>query len=355
MSAALRRMDVASFKPLAALIGVLVLVLIPSMTSSSYWVLVAAGACVFVIYALSYNLLLGQVGLFSLAHAMFFGVGAYFIANILSSGGSWALGAVLGVLGAALLAAVVGAATLRVPGIYFSIVTVAIAQAVYVAATRNVFGLTGGENGIYLSSLPDWLNSNVEPNTVYWVTLAVVLLVLVAIWHLRRSPMGQNWEAIRENPIRAEALGLDVRVHRLVAFTMAGALAGLAGVLNAITLQIAAPDQLALTVMVQVLLAVVIGGPGTFLGPVLGAIFVSLSGPLLDQLERASWVEGLPSVIERAITSESLVLGTVYIILVLFLPGGLATLRLRRRRRSRAMTEAEEGGSGDTTETSAAK
>lgn len=344
MSAVIRRADTAWVKGLLAVIGVLFLVIVPSTSLSSYWVLVAASVCVFVVYALSYNLLLGQVGLFSLAHAMFFGVGAYFIANIVSDGGSWFLGAVLGVLGTALLALLVGAATLRVPGIYFSIVTVAIAQAVYTAATRNVFGLTGGENGIYLDSLPDWLNVNVEPETVYWVTLGVALVVLVGIWHLRRSPMGQNWEAIRENPIRAEALGLDVRAHRLMAFTMAGALAGLAGVLNAITLQIAAPDQLALTVMVQVLLAVVIGGPGTFLGPVLGAIFVSLSGPLLDQLERASWVEDLPSTLERAITSQNLVLGIIYIILVLFLPGGFATLRLRRRRRERA---APEVGSGE--------
>ncbi len=314
-----------------AVIALAIAFYMPYILSSSYWILVAASVCVFAIFGLSYNLLLGQLGLFSLGHAMFFGIGGYVIANLLQDGSNVWVGLGLALLITILLAFVVGAATLRVPGIYFAIVTVAIAQAIYTAATRNVFDLTGGENGIYLSDLPEWLNVNTKPDTVYWVTLVALLATIVVIGFLRRSPMGRNWEGIRENPVRAESLGLNVRVHQLIAFTIAGGIAGFAGVLNAVTQQVAAPDQLGLAIMIQVLLIVVIGGPGTFLGPVLGAIFVVTSGPLLDQLERVSWVEGLPEVLNRMITSQPMVLGVVYILLVLFLPGGLASLTKRFR------------------------
>ncbi len=314
-----------------AVIALAIAFYMPYILNSSYWILVAASICVFAIFGLSYNLLLGQLGLFSLGHAMFFGIGGYVVANMLQDGSSVWSGLLLAVLVSFVLAFLVGAATLRVPGIYFAIVTVAISQALYTAATRNVFGLTGGENGIYLSGLPDWLNVNTEPDTVYWVTLLALLGVIVVVGLLRRSPMGRNWEGIRENPVRAESLGLSVRTQQLIAFTLAGGIAGFAGVLNAVTQQVASPDQLGLAIMVQVLLIVVIGGPGTFLGPVLGAIFVVASGPLLDQLDRASWIQGLPDVLHRMLTSQPLVLGVIYILLVLFLPGGLASLSSRFR------------------------
>jgi branched-chain amino acid transport system permease protein len=322
---------------LLALAAVALLAVLPWYVSSAYWVLVAADVCVFAVLGLSYNMLLGQLGLFSLGHALFFCFGGYVVANLVTDGAGLLTGALVAVVGTTALAFVVGSVTLRVPGIYFAIVTVAIAQAAFTAAGRNAFGLTGGENGLYMTGIPEGLNVNINPDNVYWLAFFVMLGATAVVGLIRWSPMGKIWEGIRENPLRAEALGVNVRAHQRVAFTIAGALAGVAGALNVVALQVAAPDHMALHVMVQALLIVIIGGPGTFLGPIFGAIFVRLAGPLLDQLERASWVQGLPDVIHRAITSQALVLGTIYILLVLFLPGGLASLgsRLRERQASR--------------------
>lgn len=309
-----------------ALVVLVLLALLPWFITSSYWVLVAADVCVFAVFGLSYNLLLGQLGLFSLGHALFFGVAGYGVANLFMHGSGLLVGALVAIVGTAVLAFLIGSVTLRVPGIYFAIVTLAIAQAVFTAAGRNVFGLTGGEDGIYLSGLPTWLNVNTSPDNIYWMAFVVLVAVTAVVGVVRASPMGKNWEAIRENPVRAEALGLNVSAHRLAGFVLAGTLAGVAGVLNAIALQVAAPNQMSLNIMVQALLIVIIGGPGTFLGPILGAALVRTTGPLLDQLDRASWVESLPAAIHRAITSHALVLGIVYVLLVLFLPGGLSSL-----------------------------
>jgi branched-chain amino acid transport system permease protein len=314
------------------LAAVVVLGLLPWYVTDSYWVTVAADVCIFAILGLSYNLLLGQIGLFSFGHALFFGASAYILGNLTTGGMGLLPGAILAVGGNIGLAIIIGLLTIRVSGIYFAIVTLAFAQAAYTAAERDVLGLTGGENGKPIDGLPRELNINVFPENLYWLAFAMLVLSVLVVWGIRRSMMGRVWDGIRESPLRAQSLGIAIPSQRIVAFAVAGGLAGVAGVLNAMSLQYATPNELALDITVQALLITIIGGPGTLLGPLLGAVFVRVSAPLIDQWGRTDFVQGLSEVPQRALTSHALMLGIVYIALVLFLPGGLASLGERFRR-----------------------
>lgn len=323
--------------------GLLAAALLPYYIGSPFWVLVATDICIFAVLGLSYNLLIGQVGLFSLGHAVFFGASSYAVANLVTNGTPLPIAIVGGVVASTLMALVIAVGTVHVSGIYFGIVTLAIAQAFYTGAGQNLFGLTGGENGLYIQGIPEFLNVNVNVSGLYWVALSVLVAVVFAVGILRRSTPGRIWVAIRENSVRAESLGINLRVQRVLVFTIAGGIAGLAGALNAILLQIASPDQLGITIVVQSLLIVIIGGPGSYLGPLLGAVVVRLSGPLLDELAQQDWVQALPNTAEHIVTSHDLVLGVLYIGLVLFLPGGFASILAKRGQRRQAERPQEPG------------
>src|SRR5680860_900340 len=180
------------------------------------------------------------------------------------------------------------------------------------------------------------------PENLYYLAFALLVASVVVVWLIRRAMLGRVWEGIRENPIRAQALGVNIPAQRIVAFAVAGALAGVAGVLNAMALQYATPNELAIDITVQALLITIIGGPGTLLGPLLGAVFVRVSAPLIDQWGRSDFVMGLSEVPQRAVTSHPLLLGLVYIVLVMFLPGGLASLGQRFGPLRRAIRPDEE-------------
>lgn len=299
---------------------------------SPYWVTVGIDVGVFAILGVSYNLLLGRIGLFSLGHALLYGVAAYAVADFTTRSGLGLLpSAVLAVLASGLVAAVTGLVASGARGIYFAMMTLAFAQVGFVLAETDAAGLSGGEDGLTVSGIPELLNVNVRQDGLYWLALATLAAVLVVVAVLRTSAAGQLWSAIRENEVRAAALGVDVRRQRVIAYAVAGVLAGVAGVIFSLSVQTVTPSTMSVSVTVQALLITVIGGTGTFWGPVLGALFVRTSAPLLDQLADTRAVQGLSDPVERALTSQPLILGTVYILFVLFLPGGLAALGRRRR------------------------
>jgi branched-chain amino acid transport system permease protein len=299
---------------------------LPLYLDDAYWMLVGADVCIFAILGLSYNLLLGQLGLFSLGHALFFGFAGYATAILMNAGVDMWTAIALAAAGCAVLALLIALVTIHISGIYFAIITLALAQAGMTAAQQNIFDLTGGENGLFVSGIPPEFNVNVQTAPFYWLAFGAMLIVIATVGVLRVAPMGALWAGIRDNPVRSESLGVNVRLERGAAFVIAALLAGVAGALNVLALQIASPDQLGLTIMVQTLLIVIIGGPGSFLGPVIGALLVRLSGPFLDELAAQPWMSSLPVPIERALSSHDLILGIVYILLVLFLPGGIASL-----------------------------
>ena len=298
---------------------------------SPYWVTVGIDVCVFAILGVSYNLLLGRIGLFSLGHALLFGLAAYVVANVTTRSGVPLLpAAVLAVLASAVVAAVTGLVASGARGIYFAMMTLAFAQVGFVLAETDAAGLSGGEDGLTVSGIPELFNVNVRQDGLYWLALATLLAVLAVVAVLRNSAAGHLWSAIRENEVRAAALGVDVRRQRVIAYAVAGAMAGVAGVVFALSIQTVTPSTMTVSVTVQALLITVIGGTGTFWGPVLGALFVRTSQPLLDELAETRAIQDLSDPLERALTSQALILGTVYILFVLFLPGGLVALGRRR-------------------------
>jgi len=226
----------------------------------------------FGLFAAAFNLLIGYVGLLSFGHAAFFGGAAYITAYTVKY---WHLepltGILLGVAFAAALGLVVGYIAIRRTGIYFSMITLALAQMFFFFCLQAPF--TGGEDGIqavprgYLLGVIDLSH----PLAMYYTVLAVFLFGMFAIWRIVHSPFGNILKAIRENENRAISLGYRVERYKLGAFVMSTALAGLAGGTKAIVFQLATLTDVGWQASGEVILMTLLGGIGTMVGPVIGA------------------------------------------------------------------------------------
>jgi branched-chain amino acid transport system permease protein len=232
---------------------------------------------VFGLFAMSLNVLLGYTGLPSLGHGLYFGLSAYATAILVRDHTENLLVILLiAPLVAAAVAALVGLLALRTSGAYFLMITFAFAQ-LGVAFTTQASGLTGGADGLAGIFRPDPGIEGVDlydPQQFYFLVAGVVLLGVAILAQLLRSPFGRTLTGIRENPERMLALGFNVWSHRYAAFVISGAFAGVAGVLVAYLNGFVSPELLGLTTSAEVLLMVVLGGAGTLLGPMVGAIVV---------------------------------------------------------------------------------
>jgi branched-chain amino acid transport system permease protein len=234
-------------------------------------------ALCFALFACAFNLLIGYVGLLSFGHAAYFGAAAYVTAYALKAWGFDPLsGILLGTAAATLLGAVFGWLAIRRQGIYFAMVTLALAQMVYFVALQAPF--TGGEDGIqavprgYLFGVIDLG----QPYAMYYFVLAVFLIGFAIIYRTIDSPFGQVLQAIRENEPRAISLGYKTEHYKLVAFILSAALAGLAGSTKSLVFQLASLTDVQWQMSGEVVLMTLLGGLGTVLGPVVGA-FISIS------------------------------------------------------------------------------
>ena len=254
-----------------------------------YPVLVMKVLC-FAIFACAFNLLLGFTGLLSFGHAAFFGGAAYATGWIVKSMNvTPELGLLFGVLIAAAMGLVVGAIAIRRQGIYFAMITLALAQMVFFVCLQVPF--THGEDG--LQGVPRgrlFGMISLESNTsMYYFVLVVFIAVFLFIRRVVHSPFGQVLKAIRENEPRAISLGYAVDRYKLLAFVLSTALAGLAGSLKALVVQLATLTDVQWQMSGEVILMTLLGGLGTFFGPVLGAgIVISLQDVLADRV--GSWV-----------------------------------------------------------------
>lgn len=250
----------------------------------------------FALFACAFNLLLGFTGLLSFGHAAFFGFAAYVAGHAAKV---WELGpaaAVLaGTLTAAALGALFGALAIRRQGIYFAMVTLALAQMVYFLCLQAPF--TGGENGLqaiprgHLFGLLD-----LTPNlTLYYVVLAVVVAALALIWRAVHSPFGHVLQAIRENEARAVSLGYSVDRHKFLAFLLSATLSGLAGSLKALVFQVASLTDVDWHMSGEVVLMALIGGIGTVFGPAFGALVIVMLQDYFAAL--GAWVTIIQGVI----------------------------------------------------------
>ena len=229
----------------------------------------------FAIFAASLNLLLGFAGLLSFGHAAFFGTGAYITAYVMKEWGMTPeLGLICGVLCSTALGYVFGALAIRRQGIYFAMITLALAQVIYFLATQVPF--TNGEDGI--QGVPRGkvlglieLSSSTH---MYDFALIVFILAFFMIKRIVSSPFGQVMKSIRENEPRAISLGYDVNRYKLIAFTLSAGLAGLGGGLKSLVLQLASLSDVFWHTSGEAVLMTILGGIGTLWGPVAGAAVI---------------------------------------------------------------------------------
>jgi branched-chain amino acid transport system permease protein len=294
--------------------------------SGSFVVLLATRAMAFAILAMSVDLLLGFTGLSSMGQAAYFGVGAYLTA-VLATKFHFGLGwdfwivVVLGILIGAALAAVFGLFAIRASGVYFLMITLALGQCVWGLAYRWN-SLTGGDNGINMSSRPNFGLDLSNEVTFFYLVFAFFAASLLALYVLVRSPFGRSLEGIRERELRMQILGYNTWLHKYIAFIIAGGFGGLAGVLWAQTNGHVSPETVVLTTSVDSLLMVVLGGAGTLVGAIIGAGIVF----------------GLREYLSTLVPWWQYVLGAVYVLTILYLPMGLMGIPARLRQRLRGKT-----------------
>ena len=254
--------------------GIMAALLAVAPFAGIYPVFLMKALC-FALFACAFNLLLGFGGLLSFGHAMFLGTAGYVSAYAAKGWGlPPELAILLGTAASALLGVVVGALAIRRQGIYFAMITLAIAQMMYFFFLQTPF--THGEDGI--QSVPRGrlfgfidLSSTM---TMYYVVLAIFLVAFLFIYRVIHSPFGQVLKAIRENEPRAISLGYDADRYKLLAFVLSATLAGLAGAVKAIVFQLAALTDVHWSMSGEVVLMVLLGGMGTIFGPVVGAFVI---------------------------------------------------------------------------------
>ncbi len=281
-------------------------------------------ALCFAIFACAFNLLLGFTGLLSFGHAAFLGAAAYVTGWLVRSGGlSPELGILAGTGLAGLLGLLVGLIAIRRQGIYFAMVTLAMAQMVYFVWLQAPFtggedGLQGVPRGVLFGFLP-----LTKPLVMYYVVLAVFVAVFLFIVRVVHSPFGQVLKAIRENEPRAISLGYDVDRYKLLAFVLSTALAGLAGSMKTVVLGFATLSDAHWSLSGEVVLMTLLGGMGTFAGPVLGAFtIIGLQNFLADRV--GSWV--------------TVIIGVIFVLCVVAFRKGFVgeLLAWQQRRRARS-------------------
>lgn len=281
---------------------------------------------VFIIAVMGLNLTVGYAGQKSLGHAAFFGIGAYTVAILLKAGVSFWLGLPLGGLICFVVGLGLGFPALRVQTIYLAFATLGFNTAVWLFI-RNEEWLTGGTFGINNIARPELLGFSLDGNLAYYyLVLGMTLVMGVLLAALLHSPWGKAFKALRDNPIRAESLGVDTRAYTLLSFAIGSAYAGVAGGLYAALVGFIDPAPFSVSNSIMMYLMVVVGGPGYFFGPVLGA----LVGVILPEWLRFAQAWYLT------------IFGAAVVALMIWLPDGLLSLpeRLHERRLAREASRA---------------
>ncbi|MES2833022.1 MAG: branched-chain amino acid ABC transporter permease [Pseudomonadota bacterium] len=289
----------------------------------------------FVLFACAFNLLIGFTGLLSFGHAAFFGGGGYVAGHALASlSVPSELGLVMGTAAGALLGLVIGSLAIRRQGIYFTMITLALAQMFYFVALQAPF--TGGEDG--LQGVPRGKLIGVlclsHDLTMYYVVLSIVVAAFALIARIVHSPFGQVLKAIKENEPRAISLGYDVDRYKLLAFVLSAALAGLAGATKTLVLGFETLTDVHWSMSGLVVLMTLVGGMGTLIGPVVGAIVIIVLenklgelGNLIADITTVEWFRSLGE-------SVTIVTGLIFIICVLAFRRGIVgeIIALKKRK-----------------------
>jgi branched-chain amino acid transport system permease protein len=254
--------------------------------------------------ATSLNFVLGFGGIYQFHHCVFYGVGAYGAALMLTKTGfsPW-VGFIVGPLVAALVSLILGLICIRLSKLYFGMLQISLGSLVW-AVIYRWYSLTGGDDGIHGISVPDIISN---ANGAYYFALIVTGLSFFVIFKILRSPFGSVLQGIRDNPIRSEMIGVNVKRHQLAALVISGFFAGVAGVLFVVVDTTVFPDMLFWTLSMEVMIMCLLGGWFTFMGPILGAALIVL----------------LRTFISTYTVYWALCLGIILMIIIFFLPNGV--------------------------------
>ena len=307
----------------------------PTYTAGSMHLM--AFTMLMVALALSYHLLFGVAGLLSFGHALYFSVGVYGLGIVLARTDIPLVPAALLVIVIGIAVAnVLGAISLRVSGISFAMVTLAFAQAANVLVRRNPGRVTGGDEGLSLRTthVPDFLVGVVNTRNLYWIALAVLVVVyLITVW-LENSRLGHTVSAVRENETRVRVLGGRPYLVKVITFAVAGTLATLVGIVYLLLQSGASHTASGTEFTLSLLVMVVLGGVGKRWGAILGAVVYTLLDQRLVALAQSPVIAGLPPILHIPLSEPMFLLGTLFILVVIFLPGGLTSAieRITHRR-----------------------
>jgi len=300
-------------------IGLLLLAVPPLL--KNYGIYLFTTWLVFVIATMGLNLTIGYAGQKSLGHAAFFGIGAYTVAILMKAGFSWWFGLPVAMLGCFGIGLALGFPALRVQTIYLAFATLGFNTLVWLVM-RNEEWLTGGTFGINNIARPALFGLPLTAALpYYYFVLGITVLLGALLWKLLHSPWGKAFTALRDNPIRAESLGIHIQAYTLLAFAIGAVYAGIAGALFASLVEFIEPAPFTVGASIMMYLMVVVGGAGYFFGPLLG----SAVGVLLPEWLR--FAQGW----------YLFVFGSAVVMLMLWLPDGLLSIpdRIRGRRRAR--------------------
>jgi branched-chain amino acid transport system permease protein len=307
-------------------IAVIAALVITPFYLKSYGVHLLTTWLIFIIATMGLNLTIGYAGQKSLGQAAFFGIGAYTVAIFLKLGISFWIGLPVGAFLCFFAGVLLGFPALRVQTIYLAFATLGFNTAIWLVM-RNEEWLTGGTFGMNNIQRPTIFDINLDNNrNFYFLVLATTLILGFLLWKLIKSPWGKSFTALRDNPIRAESLGVHIRNYTLMSFAIGAVYAGIAGGLYACLVQFIDPALFTVGASIMMYLMVVVGGPGYFLGPVLG----SAVGVVLPEWLRFAQAWYL------------FIFGTAVILLMIWLPDGLLSIpeRIRAKRLAKEASDA---------------
>jgi branched-chain amino acid transport system permease protein len=304
-------------KRAAFALALVIAALVPYWVGNVYYVNIASQILIWAIFALGLNILVGYAGLVSLGHTGLFGVTAYTAAWLLTHGAPQSAAGLAGLALAAATAALFAVLSLRATGISFLMITLVLGQIFWGIAYRWV-EVTRGDNGIAIRARPAPLGISLDdPRAFYWATFVVFLIVVAAVYAFVQSPLGVSLRGTRDQPRRMTTLGYNVWLIRFLAFLFSGLVTAVAGLFFLYYTKFVSPYALSLSTSATALLMVIAGGSGTLLGPIVGAALV-----LAIQYVASAYIE-----------RWNIVLGTIFVLIILFMPEGLVpgSRRLWRR------------------------
>jgi branched-chain amino acid transport system permease protein len=299
----------------AEIVGVLAFFSLPwifraiGLATSAYWLEVLNTVGLYAILALSLNVILGHCGMFHMGHAAFFAVGAY-VTAVLNLNYGWAILATLPVAGlaAGLFAAAVAGPIIHLRGDYLLIVTIGIVEIIRIALTNDIFGLTGGPNGLMGIGRPSIFGWRLtRPWHFFYLIWTGVALTLILFHFLEHSRFGRALKFIKEDPVAAEGIGINTTRLKLLAFVIGAVWAGFAGTIFASRMRTISPDSFNFGESVILFTIVILGGSGSQRGVLLGSFLVM----------------GLPEVFRKFQDSRLLVFGAALVVMMIFRPQGL--------------------------------